>query len=210
MTFADPMVVKPFADATEVGLATAISGVAVVSLLVCVLALLAWWILEHTCYHRVLLLISSVAVATVTAMAILFAQNNLASKYTGTSLRLLAADTASGGPLCDRPIAYACIYFTFVALASSAVTLGFSYLAIGASDLGLRVRIGFWASAVAGLCGVLYAGLSLTAVISGARHHLVLPFHGTETATMFALCGALIFGAGVIIPYFPLREERTS
>jgi hypothetical protein len=210
MAFADPLIVAPFAKATVAGLATAISGTAVIGLLVCVLVLLSWWILEHTWYHRVLLMLTALAAGTVTSMAVLFAQNNLASKYTGTSLRLLVADTASGRPLCDRPIVYACIYFTFVALASIATAVGFTYLALGASGLGLRVRAGFWASAVAGMCGLIYAGVSLTAVISGARHNLILPFHGTETATAFAVCAALIFAAGLTIPFFPARESHTA
>jgi hypothetical protein len=208
LAFADPLIIEPFAKATEIGLATAISGTAVIGLLVCVMVLLSWWILERTWYQRVLLLISACAVSTVTVMAVLFAQNNLASKYTGTSLRLLVADTASAGPLCNRPIAYACIYFLFVGLASIVITSGFGYLALGASGLGLRVRVGFWASTVAGVFGLSYAGLSLTAVVSGARHDLILPFHGTETATTFGVCGALIFAAGVIIPYFPANGPR--
>lgn len=210
IAFADPLIVRPFAEATGItGLAMFISGTAVLGLLVMILALLSWWIFRGVAFTVSLLTIGVITAAVAGSMVLLFAQSPQASKYTGTSLRFLVADLARHGPLCNRPVAYACIYFSYVILACIGVTLGFSFLGLGAKDLGLRVSAGFWSAACAGTMGIVYAGLSLYAVISGAvLHHLVLPFGGTETATAFGVCGALAFACAVLIPYVPMKPQR--
>jgi hypothetical protein len=209
MAFADPLIVRPFSRATEVGLATYISGTAVICLLACILILLSWWIFRGTSFTVALVATSTASAAAACSMAVLFAQSPLTSKYTGTSLRLLVSDVASGSPMSGKPIAYACIYFSYVTLASIAVAIGFGFLALGARELGLRVRTGFWTAASAGVFGILYAVMSLVAIVSGAQHHLILPLHGTETATAFSVCGALAFGCGILIPNIPVRRPRT-
>lgn len=210
IAFADPLIVHPFAHATGViGLATFISGTAVLGLLVMILVLLSWWIFRGAAFTTSLLTIGVVTAGVAGSMILLFAQSPQASKYTGTSLRLLVADLSRPAPLCDRPVAYACIYFSYVILACIGVTLGFSFLGLGARDMGCRVSVGFWSAACAGAMGLLYAILSLLAVASGALvHHLVLPFGGTETATAFGVCGALAFACAVLIPYVPTKPQR--
>jgi hypothetical protein len=210
IAFADPLVVRRFAQVTGVtGLATFISGTAVVGALVMILALLSWWIFRGAAFTVSLLAISVATTAVAGSMILLFAQSPKASKYTGTSLRFLVADTSQHGPLCNRPVAYACIYFSYVVLACLGVTLGFTFLGMGARGLGARVSAGFWSAAGAGAMGLLYGTLSLMAVVSGAAmHHLILPFGGTETATAFGVCAVLAFACAVLIPYVPAKPQR--
>jgi hypothetical protein len=210
ITFADPVIARPFARATGVtGLATFISGTAVLGLLVMILVLLSWWIFRGIAFTTSLLTIGVVTAGAAGTMILLFAQSPRASIYTGTSLRFLVADLSQHTPLCNRPVAYACIYFGYVILACIGVTLGFSFLGLGARDMGIRVSAGFWSAACAGAMGLLYALVSLLAVVSGAvTHHLILPFGGTETAAAFGVCGALSFACAVLIPYVPAKPQR--
>jgi hypothetical protein len=139
---------------------------------------------------------------------VLFCQDTRASKYTGTSLKFLAADVARGGDICNRTLVYAYIFFGYVILAALVLALGFAYLALGAKGLHMRVRAGFWLAAASGALAIVYGGMSLLAVASGAHHHLILPFRGTETATAFSVGGVLCFFVAVLIPYIPVKPQR--
>ncbi|MFK0015785.1 hypothetical protein [Streptomyces sp. NPDC091027] len=206
--FADPLIIRPLVSATDIQfLPIYISSNFVVLMLMAIQMQLVLWFTRGIPLTLGMIAASGLGGIVLGAMSITMCQHQDASKYVGTSLRALIRDIAAPQPLSEHAVHYAVAYYAYAGFVAATVAIGFSLLAIGAKGVNRRTLSTAVSAALAALFGLAYAVMGMVAVIGGAHDRVVLPFGGVETATAFAICGGLVFIAGLLLPQLPYKSS---